>query len=532
MNPKLKTRRIIFPLVAGLAMSFTAGCLGDSIGSEENNEAWDGANAPDTFGVKSLKISDLQKEEALKGFLTDKPWADTYWPLNKKGLSDRWNGSSNFESFEEQAKSAQDALAAAPEEGQQAWAPSWQLSPAEKYDILMRDSDYTMTKEGWTVYEEYEDYEDNWSWMGHCHGWAPAAYMEKAPAASVVANIDGKEVLFTEGDIRGLVTKAYASNSTSGGSAFMGTRCNSRTIVKDELGRIVDGTVYEVAEPAVPAEGEEPAEGDADKKKANSETAKTIFIKRNFWSRYNLVTYTESVDSDEEKVIQATAVAEAPEGAFVVNTYASVDDYQAKNVESERIFVYNKACRDTNAGAFHLVLAQYLSDRVNPEAKRGFVMDVTREDQVWNQPVYGFESTIESIENIDDVEDPLKNFRAEGTVQIAKVTTKVHYGLEKGPYVDYTEENGSHITSKTYRYTLEIDKKGFVIGGEWAVSASSWGSSSAPDFLWTLEGELTDSDKVTYSAIKKLHDCSVDVERAHEITTPTGATILAVDCAL
>jgi hypothetical protein len=231
--------------------------------------------------------------------------------------------------------------------------------------------------------------------------------------------------------------------------------------------------------------------------------------------------------------MQATASADEPKGSFLVNTYASVEAYQRKEVESERIFVYNKECRDTNAGSFHLVLAQYLSDLNAPEAKRGFVMDVTREDQVWNQPVYGFESTIESVENIADIDDPLKSFRAEGTTQIAKVTTEVHYALEKGPYVDYNDDNGSKISSKTYRYTLELDRSGYVIGGEWAVSGSDWASSStAPDFIWAPQGELNSSAKVDYTAIKKVLACSLDVDAAREITTPEGATILAVDCAL
>ena len=537
MNQTLHIRRTAFAIVAGLATSFATGCTTDTVGSDEQHSAWDDANAPETFGVKSMKIGELQQEKALEGFLQDKPWADTYWPLNKKGLSQRWNGNESFESFEEQAQAARDALAAEPTEGQEPWAASWTLSPAEKYDTLMRDDGYGMTEEGWTVYDKYEDYEHNWSWMGHCHGWAPAAYLEQAPAASVVADIDGKRVLFTEGDIRGLLTKAYSTNSMSEGTLFMGTRCNARTIIKDDLGRIVDGTVYEIAEPGEedgeePGEGEESAEAEEPKKKANTETAKTIYIKRNFWSRYNLLTYTESIGSDEEKVMQATAIADTPEGSFVVNTFASIRDYKQQNVESERIFVYNKACRDTNAGAFHLVLAQYLSDLNEVDAKRSFVMDVTREDQVWNQPVYGFESTIEPVENIDEIDDPLKEFRAEGTVQIAKVTTKIQYGLERGPYVDYTEETGSKITSKTYKYTLELDKDGFVIGGEWAVSASSWGSSSAPDFLWAPQGELTSSAAVDYEVIKKLHNCSLDVDRALEITTPTGDTILAVNCTL
>ncbi len=500
-------------------MASATGCIADNIGSDEQNQRWDQANAPETFGVKSMKIGELQKEASLQGFLSEKPWADSYWPLDAKGMSDRWISDEHFESFDAQTDSARTALDTAPEEGQEPWQSSWALSPAEKYDILMRDDGYSMTKEGWDVYEQYEDYEHDWSWMGHCHGWAPAAYLEQAPAASVVANIDGKQVLFTEGDIRGLLTKAYASNSMSEGTAFLGTRCNSRTIIKDELGRIVDGTVYEPT-------AEKPKEG-------NTETATTIYIKRNFWSRYHLLTYSESVDSDEEKVMQATAVAEKPEGAFVVSTYASIADYRAQQVESERIFVYNKECRDTNAGSFHLVLVQYLSDRNAPEAKRSFVMDVTREDQVWNQPVYGFESTIESVENIEDIDDPLKDFRAEGTVQIATVTTQVHYALEKGPYVDYNESNGSKITSKEYRYTLEIDAEGWVIGGEWAVSGGSYyGGSTAPDFLWAPQGQLTDSNTVKYSALKRLHDCSLDVDKAREVTTPKGAAIQVVDCEL
>ncbi|MBI4705719.1 MAG: hypothetical protein HY744_31895 [Deltaproteobacteria bacterium] len=518
MSSQSSIRRGLLPFATGLSLIAAAGCVAGEVGSDEQNETWDPANAPETFGVRSMKIDDLPKEAALEGYLPQKPWSDTYWPLNKKGLSNRWISDESFESFEAQTKSAQELLKAAPAEGQQPWAPSWALSPAEKYDVLVRDGGFAMTKEGWTVYKQYEDYEGNWGWMGHCHGWAPAAYIEKTPAASVVVEIDGKQVLFTEGDIRGLLTKAHASNGTSEGTAFMGTRCNARTIVKDELGRIVDGTTYEQVA------GQD--------KEANTETAKTIFIKRNFWSQHHVLTYAESIGGEEEKVLQATAVAKKPEGAFVVKTYASVADYQKQKAEAERIFVYNKECRDTNAGSFHLVLVQYLSDLQKPEAKRGFVADVTREDEVWNQPAYGFESKIESVQNLADIDDPLKAFRAEGTVKIAKVVTQFHYGVENGPYVDYDDENSSRISSKEYRYTLEIDEKGYVIGGEWDLGSSSWSSSPAPDFLWAPQGKVTDSKTVKYSVIEKLHACSLEVDRAKEIATPQGDKIQAVDCKL
>ena len=473
-------------------------------------EAWDDANAPEVFGVSSVSLEQIQDEKALRGFLVEKPWADTYWPLNKKGMSHRWNGSSSFDTFEDQRDDAIKAY-----EGED-YTSSWKLSPAEKYDFLVGDPSYSMTKEGWDVYAEYEDYEYSWGWMGHCHGWAPAAYLEATPKASVMAKVDGKDVLFTEGDIRGLLTKAHATNSTSGGTRFLGTRCNARTIIKDDNGRIVDGTLYNAKEDAP--------------KEANTETAKTIYIDRNFWGSHHVLTYTESADSEDIKVMAATAVAEEPKGAYVVNTYASINDYYSKTVEEEFIFLYNKECRDTNAGAFHIVLVQYLSDMNEDEAKRGFVMDVTREDQVWNQPVYGFESTIKSVENVADIEDPLAEFRAEGTAQIVKVESTVHYGLENGPYVDYNDSNGSRITTKTYKYSLEIDADGYIIGGEWDVAG--YYGSSAPDFLWAPQGPLTDSNKVRYSEIAKIHECSLETERAHTIELPDGKTIEVVDCEL
>jgi hypothetical protein len=507
-------------LTAVLAIGCSDAATDDGLGQdgEENDpnygkaEAWDDKNAPEVFGLSSMKLAQIQEEKAQKGYLAEKPWADTYWPLDQKGLSHRWIGTHNFDTFDAQKANATEASTGA------GYESTWQLSPAEKYDLLVGDPSFSMTKEGWDVYDSYKDYEYSWSWMGHCHGWAPAAYLEKTPKASVMANIEGKKVLFTEGDIRGLLTKAHASNGTSGGTRFLGTRCNARTIIKDDNGRIVDGTVYA-------------AQADATKK-ADTSTASTIYIDRNFWGSHHLLTYKESVDGTQIKVLQATANAEEPKGAFVVKIYASIDDYSAQRVEKESIFLYNKECRDTNAGSFHLTLVQYLSDLNTPEKKRGFVMDVTREDQVWNQPVYGFESTITAVENVADITDPLAAFRAKGTVQLARIESKVFYGLEKGPYIDYTEENGSSITSKTYRYSLEIDANGYIIGGEWDVGSGYYGGSTAPDFLWAPQGNVLDSALVQYSQVSKVHQCSLETDRARKVQLPNGQEVDAVECDL
>ena len=46
-------------------------------------------------------------------------------------------------------------------------------------------------------------------------------------------------------------------------------------------------------------------------------------------------------------------------------------------------------CEDTNPGAFHVVLTNFIG-RLN----RSFIIDKTRDLEVWNQPVYSYESKI------------------------------------------------------------------------------------------------------------------------------------------
>lgn len=124
------------------------------------------------------------------------------------------------------------------------------------------------------------------------------------------------------------------------------------------------------------------------------------------------------------------------------------------------------ACQDVNAGAFHLALAQEIGIK-----KKGFVMDVTRDFEVWNHPVFAYSTRVESSQAPSPGAAP-------GTVLEWVVTTSVSYTVEGDPSWDPlvgTEENGMDTTD--YRYVLELDARGAVIGGEWL-------QESRPDFLW------------------------------------------------
>ena len=140
---------------------------------------------------------------------------------------------------------------------------------------------------------------------------------------------------------------------------------------------------------------------------------------------------------------------------------------------------------------------------------RSFVMDITRDDQIWNHQIYQFKSWMGEPTNLKEgnTTDPYKTWRAPGTKRIVDVHTIVAFGVENGPRVVYRNEDEA-IRSMQLHDTLELDDKGIVIewhqvapssvGGPKALSGevllkelrklasseSSLGNFSHPDFIW------------------------------------------------
>ncbi|MBC7531351.1 MAG: hypothetical protein H7318_07220 [Oligoflexus sp.] len=150
-----------------------------------------------------------------------------------------------------------------------------------------------------------------------------------------------------------------------------------------------------------------------------------------------------------------------------------------------------KACKETNAGAFHLVLTNELGLK-----SQGFVMDNKVEGETHNYPVHGYSSVIEKDNLL-----PLPNATA-GTVREVEVRTTVTYSNVTEPSQDAT--NGSPLHSDktvTYHYLIELDARGLVIGG-------SWLDQEKPDFMWrqdrpAFEKEFSKLGKLYESAIAK-----------------------------
>lgn len=159
-------------------------------------------------------------------------------------------------------------------------------------------------------------------------------------------------------------------------------------------------------------------------------------------------------------------------------------------------------CRDLNAGALHLALAQKLG---NPDeaARKSFVLDVTYSSEVWNQAAVAFRVKEKTVVPFDATKDALAKHRAPGTASLAKMNVEVDYVVEIAPHMkpmkDFKE---SYTSTMKLEYVLELDAEGTIIGGEWV-------SEERPDFLWLMaEKPETGDSYLSYDAVRRLLDQS------------------------
>ncbi|MCW5206138.1 hypothetical protein VU08_04285 [Desulfobulbus sp. F5] len=188
-------------------------------------------------GLRSIEDSGLMSAR-----LAESPWSDDYWAIYLGVLGKRYadhgfpkslDWKVNFDYIQRNPAAA--VLASGNQDAIN------RLSPSEKYDILVGDTSYSLTKQMWEEGRGY--YERNGhveTWMGICHGWAPAAYMLHRPVNSVrVLAADGATSLtFYPSDIKGLASMLWAKASPR--VKFIGGRCNEKDPrVDPQSGRIL-----------------------------------------------------------------------------------------------------------------------------------------------------------------------------------------------------------------------------------------------------------------------------------------------------
>jgi hypothetical protein len=543
------------------------------------SEAPDIANLRSTFGItQQLTWDKINANLYIE--LDQTPWTDSYWPLVNKEMAARWFDL-DLQHSEEVGYASflkTNAIETSKDE------PNPGLSPAEKYDLAfqlrhqvagsatevnavaasleaidkqIRDvSDITskrpllrslidvvdsselsksmsMTTYGWKQFLYYSsdtDYRylglsdsegESWGWMGICHGWAAAALMSKAPLHGAMAIIGNKKILFSEGDIRGLLSRAWAQQAPHEGSYFLGRRCNDN-----------------VADPDEPIPSNSRGKGYAGTVTVNGAEESFVIVDSLLNLKvqangYLADVYKIQIDgTDSEKILIF-----AGNLSYMAQNFGDVAAYMRDGNISRFIAVESKltGCWDVNPASFHEVLVEQLAVR-----KTGFVMDRTRQGQVWNQPVFGADFFVGDLMPVGSTHDVAAQYRASGTAYLAEVTADVFWIAEpRSPQLVYGPNyDAQYVRSITYSYTLEFDSNKKLIGGEWGTLTEMDPVAEVPDFLYGYASgsepvdNLDDSHGtlIDYSGIiKRLLECSRS-DTIHGTRIVNGHSISYSEC--
>jgi subtilisin-like proprotein convertase family protein len=174
-------------------------------------------------------------------------------------------------------------------------------------------------------------------------------------------------------------------------------------------------------------------------------------------------------------------------------------------------------CRDTNPGAMHVIMSNYLGRGSRPYAE-----DRTFDYQVWNQPVIAFnvtrnntltEAEANALIGVEGDDYPFND----DAVAWADVHANTTYITES--HASQTPAEASHYErTDYYTYVLELDADGKIIGGEYYGNSQT----SHPDFLWNPR-QLTSSSvpNLNLQQVRML----VQMSREPVTPPPTGNVV-------
>ncbi len=183
------------------------------------------------------KLEDMEKNNLFHYTTVAPPWSDSFWPVYKGLLARRYAdpGYPNSKNWADNYAYGQANMGSG---GSAA-------SPAEKYAALVGDGN-TLTNSMWAKGQVYIK---TWNfvptWVGICHGWAPASIVYPMPYKTVtVPAYDGGSVTFYPSDIKGLASQAWAEAPPK--VNFLGARCTKYSPAEDSMGRVIDQSCFDV----------------------------------------------------------------------------------------------------------------------------------------------------------------------------------------------------------------------------------------------------------------------------------------------
>lgn len=134
------------------------------------------------------------------------------------------------------------------------------------------------------------------------------------------------------------------------------------------------------------------------------------------------------------------------------------------------------ACSDINPGIWHLAVTNWIGTK-----KQSIIFDHNADNQVWNFPLYGYNYSAQEVSS----EEAFRRVQPNSTAPWPFNNAAVKFFAVQ-MQIEYTKEgqtetlNQVYTDPKFYRYILEVDAGGNVIGGEWDV----YSQQNHPDFIW------------------------------------------------
>ncbi len=180
-----------------------------------------------------------QLESHLEGSPTLEPWSGDYWALNRGAINFRYADKDVFSLYKKTKSSKiKEMWKVLFDQFNDKTAQSYieqgrvnELSPAEKYDLLIGDETKTLSRELWQYgrgnYLYYRERTERWSWMGFCDGWANAAANMARPqnAVDVIAANGKTKITFYPDDIKALMTLLWSHGRTTKPLGRVGSMC-------------------------------------------------------------------------------------------------------------------------------------------------------------------------------------------------------------------------------------------------------------------------------------------------------------------
>ena len=205
-----------------------------------------------------FRLEDLEAQRLMSAELKETPWTGSYWPIYQGMIGARYaslafmTSGTGWEAFHG-ATTGTNSLGSILKRGNHDELDT--LSPSEKYDLLIGEPlsrpefhggflTPVMWEEGKEYFGAYGKVE---SWMGLCHGWAPASFMAPRPVKPVHADgaSSGVKIKFYPSDTKALITYLWAKSPAE--TRYLGERCNRKEAKTDpSTGRVLDPECFDV----------------------------------------------------------------------------------------------------------------------------------------------------------------------------------------------------------------------------------------------------------------------------------------------